>query len=87
MSMHGIALGRPSMRLQRRPVLFLDCKVGTLTLEQLFQAHEIDHCRLLKIIAPGAVCESLENSGESLRRPSLRRSGSGGLQPGEAGGG
>ncbi len=34
--------------------------VDTLTLEQLFQSQKIDHCRLLKITAPGAVRESLE---------------------------
>jgi FkbM family methyltransferase len=33
--------------------------VDTITLEQLFQEHGIEHCRLLKIIAPGAVEETL----------------------------
>ena len=34
--------------------------VNTITLEQLFQEHGIQHCRLLKITAPGAIDESLE---------------------------
>ena len=38
--------------------------VDTITLEQLFQEHGIQHCRLLKIIAPGAVEETLEESRE-----------------------
>jgi FkbM family methyltransferase len=33
--------------------------VDTITLEQLFREHGIEHCRLLKIIAPGAVEETL----------------------------
>jgi FkbM family methyltransferase len=33
--------------------------VDTITLEQLFQERRIQHCRLLKIIAPGAVVETL----------------------------
>lgn len=38
--------------------------VDTLTLEQLFRDHDIRHCRVLKISAPGAVRESLS----ALRR-------------------
>ena len=34
-------------------------QVGTVTLEQLFEAYEIRHCRLMKITAPGAIRESL----------------------------
>jgi FkbM family methyltransferase len=34
-------------------------QVDTVTLDQLFELHEIRHCRLLKITAPGAIRESL----------------------------
>jgi FkbM family methyltransferase len=34
-------------------------QVDTVTLEQLFQDHDIQHCRVLKITAPGAIHESL----------------------------
>ena len=34
-------------------------EVDTITLEQLFQEHGLERCRLLKIIAPGAVAEIL----------------------------
>ena len=36
-------------------------QVESMTLEQLFQEYEIEHCRLLKMTAPGAIRESLQS--------------------------
>jgi FkbM family methyltransferase len=36
-------------------------QVETVTLEQLFQEYGIEHCRLLKMTAPGAIQESLQS--------------------------
>lgn len=54
-----IAAGLAAVHPVLRPV-----SVDTVTLEQLFRSYDIQHCRVLKISAPGAVRESLS----ALRR-------------------
>lgn len=57
-SYSGWATIEPTMATQDR--LLRAMPVESVTLQQVFEEYEIQHCRLLKITAPGAVRESLK---------------------------